>query len=163
MSRDQFKFISTSIYISTYLVVELKPRTTKEEATKEVGRIQEAPNVFDGYVWNKVGCANQCINQLDDKSQEQIKKRINAEEEPEDCLFWDGCRAVFELEIYDVNVDSNIENFLKAQTKDEAILESKGFIKNNNLYMIIIGVLVVALNLVLSNLIRRYKRKLLVV
>ena len=133
MHRNQFKLIITSIYISTDLVVELKSRTTKEEATKEVGRIQEALNVFDGYVWKIAGCANQCINELDDKLQEQIKKRINAEEEPEDCLFWDGRRAIFELEVYDVNVNSNIETFLKAQTKKDAILESKGFIKNNNL------------------------------
>ena len=65
--------------------------------------------------------------------QEQIKQRIEEEEEPQDCLFWDGATASFDLELYNIAVNTDVETSLKAQSKEEAIKEVKALINSNNL------------------------------
>ena len=66
--------------------------------------------------------------------QDQIKQRIEEEEEPEDCLFWDGATASFDLELYDVAVNTNVETTLKAESKEDAIKEVEGLINSNDLF-----------------------------
>jgi hypothetical protein len=127
------KLLVSNVSARTNLVVKLRSRTTKEEASKEVGRIQEAENVFDGYEWKIDGCDDGGINEFDDALQEQIKQRIEEEEEPQDCLFWDGATASFDLELYNIAVNTDVETSLKAQSKEEAIKEVKALINSNNL------------------------------
>ena len=131
---SNYKLIIPNVSVNTNLVVKLHSRTTKEEASKEVGRIYEADNVFDGYEWKIDGCDNGGINAFDDKLQNQIKQRIDEEEEPEDCLFWDGGKAIFELELYDIAVVTDVATELKSESKEEAIKEVDDLIKTNNLF-----------------------------
>lgn len=131
---SNYKLIIPDISVSANLVVKLHSRTTKEEASKEVGRIHDADNVFDGYEWKIDGCEDGGIKKFDDSLQNQIKQRIDEEEEPEDCLFWDGSKAIFELELYDVKVVTDVAATLKSESKEEAVKEVEGLINENNLF-----------------------------
>jgi hypothetical protein len=131
---SNYKLVIPSVLVRTNLMVKLHSRTTKEEASKEVGRIHEADNVFDGYEWKIDGCEDGGINEFNDKLQEQIKQRIDEEEEPEDCLFWDGGKAIFELELYDIAVVTDVSASLKSQSKEDAVKEVEGLINGNNLF-----------------------------
>jgi len=131
---SNYKLTIPNVSVRTNLVVKLNSRTTKEEASKEVGRIHEADNVFDGYEWKIDGCQDGGINEFNGNLQDQIKQRIDEEEEPEDCLFWDGSKATFELEIYDVAVVTDVSAELKAESKEEAAKEVEGLINENNLF-----------------------------
>ncbi len=131
---SNYKLIIPNVSVRTNLVVKLNSRTTKEEASKEVGRIHEADNVFDGYEWKIDGCEDGGINEFDDNLQNQIKQRIDEEEEPEDCLFWDGGKAIFELELYDISVNTDVETALKSQSKEDAVKEVEGLISEGNLF-----------------------------
>ncbi len=131
---SNYKLIIPNVSVRTNLVVKLNSRTTKEEASKEVGRIQEASNVFEGYEWKIDGCDDGGINKFDDALQTQIKQRIEEEEEPEDCLFWDGSKAIFELELYDISVITDVEAALKSQSKEDAVKEVESLIAKHNLF-----------------------------
>ncbi len=134
MGQSNYKLIIPNVSVRTNLVVKLHSRTTKEEASKEVGRIHEADNVFDGYEWKIDGCQNGGINKFDDSLQDQIKQRIDEEEEPEDCLFWDGGKAIFELELYDIAVVTDVATPLKAESKEDAAKEVEDQINEKNLF-----------------------------
>ena len=131
---SNYKLIIPNVSVRTNLVVKLNSRTTKEEASKEVGRIHEADNVFDGYEWKIDGCQDGGIKEFNDNLQDQIKQRIDEEEEPEDCLFWDGGKAIFELELYDLAVVTDAATPLKADSKEEAVKEVENQINEKNLF-----------------------------
>ena len=52
--HEKLKIHQISVY--TNLEVQLKARTTREEANKEVDRIMGADNLFEGYDWKIDGC-----------------------------------------------------------------------------------------------------------
>ena len=134
MGQSNYKLIIPNVSVPSNLVVKLHSRTTKEEASKEVGRIHEADNVFEGYEWKIDGCQDGGINEFNDNLQDQIKQRIDEEEEPEDCLFWDGSKAIFELELYDIAVVTDVAAPLKAESKEEAVKEVEDQINEKNLF-----------------------------
>jgi hypothetical protein len=134
MGQSNYKLIIPNVSVPSNLVVKLHSRTTKEEASKEVGRIHEADNVFDNYEWKIDGCQDGGIKEFNDNLQDQIKQRIDEEEEPEDCLFWDGSKAIFELELYDIAVVTDVAAPLKAESKEEAVKEVEDQINEKNLF-----------------------------
>ncbi len=120
---ERFKLKVSDVTVFTNLEVKLKSRTTKEEANKEVERILDAENVFDGYDWKIEECENGGIKDLNADLQEAIKARLG-EEEPGDSIFWDGMKVQFDLNVAHVPVLTDLEVTLKAQTKEAAVQEA---------------------------------------
>jgi len=134
MAQNKFKLIVSNVSVNTNLVVTLNTRTTKEEASKEVGRILDAASVFDDYDWKIEGCEDGGINEFNDDLQKEILERIGEEEEPEDCLNWDGMAKIYEFELYDITVKTDVETALKSESKEDAITEVNVMINENKLF-----------------------------
>ena len=103
----------SNILVYTNLEVILKSRTTNEEACKEVTRMIEGENLFEGYEWKIEGCNGGGINDFNDQLRVDIQERLE-QEEPEDSVFWDGSKIQFELSVAHIPVTTNLEVPLKS-------------------------------------------------
>ena len=114
------KICGVAVY--TNLEVMLKSRTTKEEANKEVQRMLDSKNLFENYDWKIEGCPEGGINHFNEKLRDDIIERIE-QEETEESIFWDGLKANYEMNIFHISVDTDLEVPLKSQNIEEAINE----------------------------------------
>ena len=122
-----------NIYVHTNLEVQLKSRTTKEEANKEVERMIDKKKLFEDYDWKIEGCEHGGINTFDDKLTGNIIERLEQDETDEN-IFWDGFTAHYDLNIGHISVNTNLEAPLKSATKEEAIVEVKKICAEKNLF-----------------------------
>ena len=123
----------SNVNVYTNLEVKLKTRTTKEEANKEVGRMLDTKNLFESYDWKIEGCPEGGINDFTDKLRDDIIERIE-QEDPEDSIFWNGFIAIYELNIFNISVDTDLQVQLKSQTKEEAIDEVNKLCVEKNIF-----------------------------
>lgn len=128
-----FNLKVSNVFVFTNLEVQLKTRTTKEEANKEVERMLDTKNLFESYDWKIEGCADGGINDFSDKLCDDIIERIE-QEEPEESIFWNGFIAIYELNIFNISVDTDLQVQLKSQTKEEAIDEVKKLCAEKNIF-----------------------------
>ena len=86
--ENQSKYILKvrDVLVYTNLEVILKSRTTTEEACKEVTRMIESDDLFEGYEWEIEGCADGGINEFNDELKKEIVNRLGQEEKIEDCI-----------------------------------------------------------------------------
>jgi hypothetical protein len=122
-----------NIYVHTNLEVQLKSRTTKEEANKEVERMIDKKKLFEGYDWKIEGCEHSGINTFDDKLKDKIITRLEQDETDEN-IFWDGFTAHYDLNVGHILVNTNLEVLLKSDKKDEAIAEVKKMCSEKNIF-----------------------------
>ncbi len=130
---ENFKLRVRNIYVYTNLEVKLKTRTTKEEANKEVERMIDTKILFKDYDWKIEGCEQGGINSFDNKLADDIIERIG-QEETEESIFWDGFTAHYELNVFHIPVNTNLEVKLKSNKKEEAIAEVKKLCDEKNLF-----------------------------
>jgi hypothetical protein len=130
-SKYILKVRNISVY--TNLEVILKSRTTNEEACKEVTRMTEGSDLFEGYDWKIEGCPAGGIHKHDDTLQAAILERLE-QEEPEDSVFWNGSKIQFELNVAHIPVNTHLEVPLKSKTKEEAVREVEAMCKGSNLF-----------------------------
>ena len=123
----------SNIYVHTNLEVQLKSRTTKEEANKEVERMIDKKKLFEGYDWKIEGCENSGINTFDDKLTGEIITRLEQGETDEN-IFWDGFTAHYDLNVGHILVNTNLEVPLKSKKKEEAIAEVKKMCSEKNIF-----------------------------
>ncbi|MDH3257145.1 MAG: hypothetical protein OEM27_05975, partial [Nitrospinota bacterium] len=119
--------------VYTNLEVILKSRTTNEEACKEVTRMIESDDLFEGYEWKIEGCAGGGIHEFNDPLRAAILERLE-QEEPEDSVFWDGSKIQFELNVPHVPVNTDLEVLLKSESKEEAVSEVQAMCNGGNLF-----------------------------
>ena len=129
---SSLKLKVSNIYVHTNLEVRLKSRTTKEEANKEVERMIDKKKLFEGYDWRIEGCEHCGINKFDDKLKYDIISRLEQNETDEN-IFWDGFTAHYDLNIGNIQVNTNLETPLKSSTKEEAIAEVNKICVERNL------------------------------
>ena len=122
-----------SVPVYTNLEVILKARTTNEEACKEVTRMVDADDLFEGYDWKIEGCANGGICEFNDPLRAAVLERLE-QEEPDDSVFWNGSKIQFELNVAHVPVHTNLEVLLKSESKEEAVGEVEALCSNGNLF-----------------------------
>jgi hypothetical protein len=120
--NNDLKLKVRNVTVFTNLEVKLKSRTTKEEANKEVVRMIDNKKLFEGYDWKIEGCADGGINEFNDQLQDDIIARIDPED-TEDCIFWDGMKAQFDLNIYHIPVMTDLETQLKSKTLEDSVNE----------------------------------------
>jgi hypothetical protein len=130
-SKYILKVRNISVY--TNLEVILKSRTTNEEACKEVIRMTEGSDLFEGYDWKIEGCPEGGIHKHDDTLRAAILERLE-QEEPEDSVFWNGSKIRFELNVAHIPVDTHLEVPLKSKTKEEAVREVEVMCNGGNLF-----------------------------
>jgi len=130
-SKYILKVRNISVY--TNLEVILKSRTTNEEACKEVTRMVDSDDLFEGYKWKIEGCADGGIQEFNDTLRSAIRERLE-QEEPEDSVFWNGSKIQFELNVAHVPVITNLEVPLKSESKDTAATEVESLCKSGNLF-----------------------------
>lgn len=123
----------SNIYVYTNLEVQLKSRTTKEEANKEVERMIDKKKLFEGYDWKIEGCERSGINTFDDKLTDSIITRLEQDETDEN-IFWDGFTAHYDLNVGHILVNTNLEVPLKSDTKEGAIAEVKKMCSEKNIF-----------------------------
>jgi hypothetical protein len=126
-SKYILKVRNISVY--TNLEVILKARTTNEEACKEVTRMTEGSDLFEGYDWKIEGCAECGILDFNDPLQAAIRERLE-QEEPEDSVFWNGSKIQFELNVAHIPVTTHLTVPLKSKTKEEAVREVEAMCNN---------------------------------
>ena len=120
-----------NVMVYTNLEVILKSRTTNEEACKEVTRMMECDDLFQGYKWNIEGCAEGGIQEFNDPLRAAILERLE-QEEPEDSVFWNGSKIQFELNVAHVPVNTHLEVPLKSKSKEEAVREIEAMRNGGN-------------------------------
>ena len=128
-----FKLRVRNIYVYTNLEVKLKSRTTREEANKEVEKMIDTKILFKDYDWKIEGCEQGGINSFDNKLADDIIERIS-QEETEESIFWDGFTAHYELNVFHIPVNTNLEVKLKSSKKEEAIAEVKKICDEKNIF-----------------------------
>ena len=122
-----------NVTVYTNLEVILKSRTTNEEACKEVTRMVESDDLFQGYKWKIEGCAEGGIQEFNDPLRAAILERLE-QEEPEDSVFWNGSKIQFELNVAHVPVNTHLEVTLKSESKEEAVKEIEALRNSGNLF-----------------------------
>ena len=88
----------SNIYVYTNLEVQLKSRTTKEEANKEVERMIDKKKLFEGYDWkiegwqlpSSVSCIIRVTNGETGKVKEHVYQRLGAAENKVQSLMKQG-------------------------------------------------------------------------
>lgn len=130
-SKYIFKVCNISVY--TNLEVILKARTTNEEACKEVTRMIEGGDLFEGYEWKIEGCAEGGIRNFNEQLQADIVERLEPEE-PEDSVFWNGAKIQFELNVAHIPVNTDLVVSLKSASKEEAVGEIEALRNSGNLF-----------------------------
>ena len=133
-NTNNYKLKIHQISVYTNLEVQLKARTTREEANKEVDRIMGADNLFEGYDWKIEGCFESEINNLDTSLQNTIKERI-LQEGTEDSIFWNGLKGTYELNDYHIPVNTNLEVGLNSKTKADAVNEAKKMFRDKAIFV----------------------------
>ena len=128
-----FKLLVRDIYVNTNLEVQLKSRTTKEEANKEVERIIDKKKIFEKYDWKIEGCEDGGINNFDSKLEEDIIERLEHDETDEN-IFWDGFTAHYDLNVAHIPVSTNLEAQLKSCSKEDACTEVKKICAEKSLF-----------------------------
>ena len=123
----------SDVTVFTNLEVVLKSRTTNEEACKEVTRMVDSDDLFEGYKWKIEGCDDGGIHDFSDSLRSAIGERLE-QEEPEDSVFWNGSKIQFELNVAHVPVKTHLEAPLKSQTKEDAVEEVKSLCNSGNLF-----------------------------
>jgi hypothetical protein len=131
--KSGYKLKVSHVAVYTNLEVKLKSRTTKEEANKEVERMLESKNLFEGYDWKIEGCSEGGINDFNQKLSDDILERIE-QEDAEDIIFWDGFKAGYELNIAHIPVDTNVEVILHSTSLKDAISEVKKMCADKSLF-----------------------------
>jgi len=131
--KPEYKFKISNLPVYTNLEVQLKTRTTKEEANKEVERMLDSKNLFESYDWKIEGCSAGGINDFSEKLRDDIIERIEQEDTDEN-IFWNGFIAIYELNIANISVQTNLEVSLKSQNKEEAINEVNKMCSDKNLF-----------------------------
>ncbi len=131
--KQDYKLKVNRVAVYSYLEVKLKSRTTKEEANKEVDRMLDSKNLFERYEWKIEGCTEGGINDFSEKLRDDIIERIE-QEDTEENIFWDGFKANYELNIYHISVDTDLEVQLKSQNVEEAINEVNKLCAGKNLF-----------------------------
>lgn len=119
-SKYILKVRNISVY--TNLEVILKSMTTNEEACKEVTRMIDGKDLFEGYEWKIEGCAAGGIHDFNARLQADILERLE-QEEPEDSVFWNGSKVQFELNVAHIAVNTHLTVPLKSHSKEEALKE----------------------------------------
>jgi len=132
-NHSKYIFKVCNILVYTNLEVILKARTTNEEACKEVTRMIEGDNLFEGYGWKIEGCAEGGIRNFNEQLQADIVERLE-QEEPEDSVFWNGTKIQFELNVAHIPVDTDLVVPLKSESKEEAISEIEALRNSGNLF-----------------------------
>lgn len=122
-----------NISVFTNLEVILKARTTNEEACKEVTRMTEGSDLFEGYEWKIEGCTEGGIHDFNDQLKANIIERLE-QEEPEDSVFWNGSKIQFELNVAHIPVNTDLVVPLKSESKEEAVGEVETLSDNGNLF-----------------------------
>jgi hypothetical protein len=130
-SKYIFKVCDIPVY--TNLEVVLKTRTTNEEACKEVTRMIEGDDLFEGYEWKIEGCAEGGIRNFNEQLQTDIVERLE-QEEPEDSVFWNGTKIQFELNVAHIPVNTDLVAPLKSESKEEAVGEIEALRNSGNLF-----------------------------
>ena len=130
-SKYILKVCDISVY--TNLEVILKSRTTNEEACKEVTRMIDSDDLFEGYKWKIEGCDEGGIHDFNDPLRAAIRERLE-QEEPDDSVYWDGSKIQFELNVAHIPVNTNLEVALKSQSKEEAVKEIEALRNSGNLF-----------------------------
>jgi hypothetical protein len=130
-SKYILKVRNVSVY--TNLEVILKSRTTNEEACKEVTRMVDSNDLFEGYKWKIEGCADGGIQDFNDSLRDAIRERLE-QEEPEDSVFWNGSKIQFELNVPHVPVQTDLEVSLKSESKEAAVKEIKALCSSENIF-----------------------------
>ena len=125
------KVCNISVY--TNLEVILKARTTNEEACKEVTRMTDGNDPFEGYEWKIEGCDEGGIHEFNDSLKASIIERLE-QEDPEDSVFWNGSKIQFELNVPHVPVNTDLVVSLKANSKEEAVSEIEALRNSGNLF-----------------------------
>ncbi|MCH7651801.1 MAG: hypothetical protein IIA63_11675 [Nitrospinae bacterium] len=131
--KQDYKLKVSRVAVYTNLEVKLNSRTTKEEANKEVERILDSKNIFESYDWKIEGCPEGGINHFSEKLRDDIIERIG-QEETEECIFWNGFKAIYELNIAHISVETDLEVQLKSQNVEEAIDEVNKLCAGKNLF-----------------------------
>ena len=131
--KPDYKLKVSRVAVNTNLEVKLKSRTTREEANKEVERMLGSKKLFEGYEWKIEGCAEGGINDFSEKLRDDIIERIE-QEETEDCIFWDGFKAMYELNVAHISVETDLEVQLKSQNIEEAVDEVNKLRPGKNLF-----------------------------
>lgn len=131
--KQEYKLKVTNVAVYTNLEVNLKTRTTKEEANKEVERMLGSKNLFENYDWKIEGCPEGGINDFSEKLRDDIIERIE-QEDTEDCIDWDGFNAGYEMSIAHISVNTDLDVSLKSQTKEEAVNEVNKMCADKNLF-----------------------------
>ncbi len=131
--QQDYKLKVSRVAVYTNLEVKLNSRTTKEEANKEVERMLGSKNLFEGYDWKIEGCAEGGINDFGDKLRDDIIERIG-QEETEESIFWNGFKAIYELNIAHISVETGLEAQLKSKNLEEAIDEVNKLRAGKNLF-----------------------------
>jgi hypothetical protein len=130
-SKYIFKVCDIPVY--TNLEVVLKTRTTNEEACKEVTRMIEGDDLFEGYEWKIEGCTEGGIRNFNEQLQTDIVERLE-QEEPEDSVFWNGTKIQFELNVAHIPVNTDLVAPLKSESKEEAVGEIEALRNSGNLF-----------------------------
>ena len=128
-----FKLLVRNIYVNTNLEVQLKSRTTKEEANKEVERIIDKKKIFEKYDWKIEGCEHGGINSFDNKLEDDIIERLEQDDTDEN-IFWDGFTAHYDLNVAHIPVSTNLEAQLKSCSKEDACTEVKKICAEKSLF-----------------------------
>ena len=122
-----------NVAVYTNLEVILKSRTTNEEACKEVTRMMEADDLFEGYEWKIEGCAEGGIRDFNDSLRASILERLE-QEEPEDSIYWNGGKIQFELNVAHIPVNTDLEVLLRSNNKEDAVKEVEGLRDSGKLF-----------------------------
>jgi len=122
-----------NVLVFTNLEVILKSRTTNEEACKEVTRMVDSDDLFEGYKWKIEGCDEGGIHDFSDPLRDAIRERLE-QEEPEDSVFWNGSKIQFELNVAHIPVITNLEVPLNSESKEASVKEIKALCDSGNLF-----------------------------
>ena len=122
-----------NVSVFTNLEVILKSRTTNEEACKEVIRMIESDDLFEGYEWKIEECAEGGIHDFNDSLRAAIRERLE-QEEPEDSVFWNGSKIQYELNVAHIPVITHLVAALKSKSQEEALKEIETLCNSGNLF-----------------------------
>ncbi len=131
--EPKFKLRVDRVPVFTNLETRLNSCTTKEQAMKEAERLCDGRIPLEDYEWKIEGCAKGGILEFDDDLKKAIVEQI--EEDPEESVDWNGMNAAYEMNLFHLQVLTNLEFPIGNQaTKEEAIAEVQRLINENRLF-----------------------------
>lgn len=93
----------------------------------------DSKKLFAGYEWKIEGCPDGGIHDFNEKLRDDILERIE-QEETDDNIFWDGFKAHYELNIYHILVETDLDVRLKSQNIEEAVNEVDKLCAGKNIF-----------------------------